>query len=190
MLSSLKEMRFPRTWLAYACFPLWLAKRALLVRRREAARAETRYPWWNEVAPRLIVGGIPFPGDLDALLAQGVGAVLSCCAEYLDDEDAYRAHGLAFFHERMLDDFPPRLRSLERAVTWASSEIAAGRTVYLHCAAGRGRSVSVALAYLVREQRLSTEEALARVRAARPLANPTWWQLRAVRAFEARVRAR
>src|SRR5258707_787116 len=67
VLSS-RPMRFPRTWLAYVCFPLWLTKRALLGWRREATRAgRTGGPWWNLVAPRLLVGGIPFPGDLDAL---------------------------------------------------------------------------------------------------------------------------
>lgn len=180
-------MRFPWTWLAVACFPLWITKRTLLAVKRWSAPESGPGAWWHEVAPNLVVGGIPFPSrrDVDALAALGTRAVLSCCGEYLDDEGAYRRLGIELTYVPTLDDFAVSEEKLARSVEWITARVRAGTKVYLHCAAGRGRSVSVALAYLVKEHGLTTDAALARVQSVRPAARPTPWQLRSVRRFEA-----
>jgi hypothetical protein len=179
-------VRFPWTPLACLLFPLWFLKRGLLGLRR----ARERDAWWSEVGPGLWVGGIPFPGDVDALRARGIDAVVSLCAEYLDDEAAYRERGIVFLHVPSIDDLSVPPAKLERAASWIAARVAERRTVYVHCAAGRGRSVATVLAYLVRERGLSTDEALAKVQAARPQAGPTPWQLAAVRRYERELRAR
>ncbi len=81
------------------------------------------------------------------------------------------------------DDLAARAEQLHEAVKWIDERVAVGDKVYVHCAAGRGRSVSVATAWLARRRGLTADEALARIQAARPAANPTPWQMRAVRDF-------
>ncbi|MBI3724727.1 dual specificity protein phosphatase family protein [bacterium] len=121
---------------------------------------------------------------MEALKAAGVGAILNCCAEYLDDEQACARAGVATARVPILDDSWPRRSSLERAIRWIDERVARGQKVYVHCAAGRGRSVTVAASWLVVRRGLTTAEAIARIRAARPAAGPTWWQRLAVRGIE------
>jgi protein-tyrosine phosphatase len=59
--------------------------------------------------------------------------------------------------------------------------------VLVHCWAGVSRSCALVAAYLIRAQRLPVEAALARVRAARPLANPNLGFRLQLHALERRV---
>ncbi len=180
-------MRFPWTPLALALFPLWALKRALLVWRRASIRRSSVDRWFDEVDPSLVVGGALFPGDMEELRARhGVRAVLSMCAEYRDDEHA----GVVMHRIPCHDDLAVSEPALLDAVRWIDERVASGEKVYLHCAAGRGRSVSVAVAWLVRRYRLSVDEALARIQSVRRAAKPTPWQLAAVRRLEDELRRR
>ncbi len=175
--------RFPGTALAYACLPLWLLKRGLLAFTRARIRRSSVHRWFDEVDPSLVVGGALFPGDADALHAAGVRAVLSLCAEYLDpDEDGARL-GLAMHRIPCIDDLAPSRDKLEEALGWIDARVALGEKVYVHCAAGRGRSVTVAVAWLVRARGLTVDESLARIQSVRRAAKPTPWQLKAARRF-------
>lgn len=56
---------------------------------------------------------------------------------------------------------------------------------YVHCKAGRGRSTTLVICYLVREMRMSPQEAYSFVRQKRPqvgLADGQWNAVREVRA--------
>jgi atypical dual specificity phosphatase len=183
-------MGFPRTLLAYVLFPLWLFKRWLLYRRRAFVLSSDVHHWFDEVDPSLVVGGALFPGDLEALKAKGVGAILNCCAEYLDDEDACARADVSTRRVAILDDFWIYQRDLEAGVAWIDARVAEGRKVYVHCAAGRGRSVSVATVWLARRHGIAAEEALKRIQKERRAANPTPWQMFSVRrAVAAKARA-
>jgi protein-tyrosine phosphatase len=66
----------------------------------------------------------------------------------------------------------------------------AGERVYVHCRAGWQRSAAVATAVLARREGIDVDEALRRIRARRPEAEPLphqaeglrrWWRLRAAR---------
>jgi len=176
-------MRFPWTPLAIALFPLWALKRTLLGWKRFMIRRSGRDRWFDEVDAALVVGGALFPGDLDALRALGVSSVLSLCAEYRDD-----AHPSVFMHRiPCYDDLAVSEERLDEAVRWIDERVGRGEKVYVHCAAGRGRSVSVVVAWLVKRYALTTDAALARVQSVRRAARPTPWQLAAVRRFEGRL---
>ena len=178
-------MKFPWTPLAIALFPLWALKRGLLSWRRFTVSRSSVDRWFDEVDPSLVVGGALFPGDLDALRARGVGAILSLCAEYVDPP----CDGLAMHRIAVHDDLPASAEQIKEGVRWIDERVAAGAKVYVHCAAGRGRSVSVACAWLVRRHGLSTDEALARIQAVRPCARPARWQIAAVRKLEPELRS-
>ena len=79
--------------------------------------------------------------------AWGIAAVVNMRAEA---DDA--AHGLALEHYLWLptvDDAVPSLEELQRGVDFIATQIAAGRGVYIHCAAGVGRAPLMAAAYLL-----------------------------------------
>jgi atypical dual specificity phosphatase len=175
--------RFPHTVLAYACLPLWLLKRGLLGFHRVRVRRSTVHRWFDEVDPSLVVGGAIFAGDAEALRAAGVGSVLSLCAEYLDPDEECARLGIVTHRIACHDDFAPTRVMLDEALRWIDARVALGHKVYVHCAAGRGRSVTVAIAWLARTRGLKIDEALARVRSVRRAAQPTPWQMRAARRY-------
>lgn len=172
-------MRFPWTRLALGLYPLWLLKRGLLGLRRWQLRRSTTDRWFDEVDPSIVVGGALFPGDLEALRAIGVKSVLSLCAEYRDDASPDVTMHRISCH----DDFAVPVPQLAEAVRWIDERVALGEKVYVHCAAGRGRSVSVVVAWLVKRRGLSVERALAQVQSVRRAARPAPWQLAAVRRY-------
>ena len=58
-----------------------------------------------------------------------------------------------------------------------------GELTYVHCKAGRGRSTTLVICYLIRQMRMSPEEAYAFVRTKRPqvcLAEGQWAAVREV----------
>ncbi len=177
-------MRFPGTLLATVFFPLWLLKKWMLVGRRWRLRGSSVDRWYDEIDAHLVLGGALFPGDMDALRKIGVASVLSLCAEYVDDPH----EGVVMHRISVHDDLAASREQLLEAVSWIDSRVEKGEKVYVHCAAGRGRSVSVACAWLVKRHDLGTDAALTRIQAVRRVAKPTPWQLRAVRRLEAELR--
>jgi hypothetical protein len=129
---------------------------------------------------RLLLCGKHFVGpDVDeAIAAVGATTVVCLCesSELAGRYDDYVAWLLAGgdgrglhrpvpdFHVAAADELHPLLDELEE-------RLAAGATVLLHCGAGIGRTGTVAAALLVRRG-AALEDALAAVRAARPMAGP------------------
>ena len=60
--------------------------------------------------------------------------------------------------------------------------------VVVHCQAGVSRSVSLVMAYLIRKQRLSYEEAFSQVQAKRAVANPNKGFVKQLRKFAEEVK--
>ncbi len=71
-------------------------------------------------------------------------------------------------HVPMIDHEPPDLASLERAASYVEDQVRQGRRVLVHCLAGQGRTMCVLAAYLIKERRVSAEEAIRILRSLRP----------------------
>ncbi len=63
--------------------------------------------------------------------------------------------------------FAPSLADLHRGVDFISQHVRSGR-VYVHCKAGRGRSTTLLLCYLVREAGMSPVGAFEFIKGKRP----------------------
>ncbi len=135
----------------------------------------------NEIASGLFLGRLPFPWERRGLKAAGVTAVLNLCWEF---PSVVTVPGVATISIPILDGCPPTRRqfreTVERVERWREE----GRVVLIHCAQGHGRSAIVSAAILnglglARD----ADEALTRIRAARPRANPSPAQIAALRAF-------
>ncbi|KAG6532953.1 hypothetical protein ZIOFF_006813 [Zingiber officinale] len=74
--------------------------------------------------------------------------------------------------------FAPSPVDIRRAVDFIHSNASCGRTTYVHCKAGRGRSTTIVLCYLVKYRNMTATAALEYVRSKRPrvLLAPSQWQ--------------
>ncbi|HLH65465.1 MAG TPA: dual specificity protein phosphatase family protein [Solirubrobacteraceae bacterium] len=144
-----------------------------------------------DVRERLSIGAYPIDADDVRLLAGlGVDRVLNLTqdGEYPPGARAAVALELsgAGITERRVpfEDFG-RLdaRSLQLAVEQTLAWLAGGHTVYVHCRAGRHRSVAVAAGVLALAEGVSLDDALAAVRRRRPGAAPLPHQLDDLRAW-------
>jgi protein-tyrosine phosphatase len=152
---------------------------------------------YAEVAPDLLMGAYPQDADdVGALRAEGVTRVFNLVQdrEYeLADGRAACAAALAEagIGERRLElmDYGGLLPGqLELAVAAVLGWLQDGQRVYLHCRAGWQRSAAVAAGVVALRDGVSLEEALARIRARKPTAEPLphqredllrWWRMRA-----------
>ncbi|XP_065623196.1 phosphatidylglycerophosphate phosphatase PTPMT1-like [Quercus suber] len=73
--------------------------------------------------------------------------------------------------------FAPSLNDICHAVNFIHENASCGRTTYVHCKAGRGRSTTVVICYLVQHKQMTPEAAYDYVRSIRPrvlLASSQW----------------
>lgn len=124
--------------------------------------------WWDVVDDNIILGALPFSRDVTRLQALGVGAVVNTCEEYSGPQAAYQQSEIEQLRIPTVDFTPPSLEHIERAVQFIDQQIARGKKVYVHCKAGRGRSATVVLCWLVANRHMTPEAAQAHLISCRP----------------------
>ncbi len=142
--------------------------------------------WWDTVEPHVILGALPLPWLVDDMARAGVRAVVNTCVEYGGPEKGYARHDIAQLRTPTLDFTPPTLADIERAVGYIQAHVEAKETVYVHCKAGRGRSATVVLCWLVAHRGMQPRQAQAALEAVRPHVNHGLWQRAVVQEFAAK----
>jgi len=87
------------------------------------------------------------------------------------------------------EDFCIPWEDVEKALAWMRAQVAHGKSLVVNCAQGKSRSGTMAVAYVMAKEKLPVAEALALVKARRPLIEPNPTFLRALQTFEARLHA-
>lgn len=149
-----------------------------------------------DVYDGLLVGALPLDeSDVRRLVSLGVTRVLNLVEdrEYVPTSRARVEAALehaGVVEQRLGSEDHGRLSEqlLEDASQLLNGWLDEGRTIYLHCRAGRQRSAAVAAAALARRERIDPEIALRRIQTRKPSALPlppqladlqAWWRTRA-----------
>jgi protein-tyrosine phosphatase len=128
----------------------------------------------------LYFGPSVHPTDLPRLHRVGISAILSLqesgrdlTAAAMERMRAACAPRIAF-HNVGIPDYDPRalITHLADALDLLTAAQANGGVVYVHCSEGINRAPSVALAHLVRVERLAVDDALREIRHADPGVRP------------------
>ena len=127
--------------------------------------------WWDEVDDDIVLGAFPFGSDVKHLAEIGVKAVVNTCEEYCGPVDEYKQHGIEQFRMPTVDFTHPSLEDVTAAVEFIQSHVAQGHRVYIHCKAGRARSATVAICWLMKSRGITKEEGQQILSQARPHIN-------------------
>lgn len=134
---------YPFRWLlARSMYYPWITHRLLM-------KHYLRPYWWSAVDETVILGALPVRPMVEALHAVGVRGVVNCCEEYDGSAALYAKYGMRQLRIPTIDFTCPTLEQLEEAIAFIKDCKARGEKVYVHCKAGKGRSATVVLCYLM-----------------------------------------
>jgi protein-tyrosine phosphatase len=120
---------------------------------------------WDELTPRVWIGGVLSEKEAAAAVRKGVTAVLDLTAEF---SEAAPFRSLIYKNIPLLDLTAPTLGQLEESAAFVDEQSKSG-VVYVHCKIGYSRTAGVAAAYLLRVGAVRTvSEAIEFVRRVRP----------------------
>jgi len=134
----------------------------------------------RQLRPHLYIGASVQPADIPRLHVAGITAILSLQQLGIDVPHAAAERMRRAcephirFHNVAIHDYDPAaiITAMPETLATLDALIGDGRVVYLHCSEGINRAPSVALAYLVRHERMDVDAALADVRRCDPGAKP------------------
>ena len=125
----------------------------------------TNFGWVIE--NKLAGSGLPVSKqEFDWLLKQGVKAIVTVREVPLPKE--WIDYSTGYMHLQVDDFGAPQPEEIDAAVRFIEKQIADNNPVMVHCAAGKGRTGVILAAYLVKNEGLSPQEAIDKIRAMRP----------------------
>lgn len=142
--------------------------------------------YWSQVDDTLILGCAPMsllnhPSKLHKL---GIRGVVNMCAEYGGPVSDYSSLGIKQLWLPTVDHFEPTLENMKDAVQFIKDCKSKGEKVYVHCKAGHGRAASIALCWMMHENKsVSSQELNALLRAKRKVRSTLYLQQN-VKSFE------
>ncbi len=140
--------------------------------------------WWDPINENIVLGALPFASDVKKLRDIGVGAVVNTCQEYEGPIEEYRRHNIVQMRMPTVDFTQPKLEDVKQAVQFIEKQIADGRRVYVHCKAGRARSATVVLCWLIKAKQMTANKAEALLLEKRPHVNRHLAERTVARDFE------
>ncbi|XVF52565.1 hypothetical protein PTKIN_Ptkin05aG0028600 [Pterospermum kingtungense] len=143
-------------------------------------KIQPEFRWWDRVDEFILLGAVPFPTDVPRLKEVGVRGVVTLNEQYetLVPTSLYQDYGINHLVIPTRDYcFAPSLTSICQAIDFIHRNASCGQTTYVHCKAGRGRSTTIVLCYLVHYKQMTPVAAYDYVRSIRPrvrLASSQW----------------
>lgn len=140
-------------------------------------------PVWqySRITPNLYVGGQHV--NVEGMDLEGITAIVNMREEHYSDEKR-GIGGKRHLHLATRDNTPPSLEALDKGADFIHQEINTGGKVYIHCGVGIGRAPSMAAAYLIKYENMTTASAMALITKTRPFIHLTKKQYQQLQTFE------
>jgi atypical dual specificity phosphatase len=149
-------------------------------------KIQSDFRWWDRVDEFILLGAVPFPAHVPCLKELGVRGVVTLNEPYetLVPSSLYFDHGIEHLVIPTRDYlFAPSYGDICQAVEFINENGLKGKTTYVHCKAGRGRSTTIVLCYLVEHKQMMPDAALEYVRSIRPRVRLAAAQWQAVKQY-------
>lgn len=167
-------------WIRWAFIPFLAAVRLY----NYWSRRNDKVAAIHQIAPHLYVSRRLLRSDLDVLHANGINCIVDVTAEFAGLESAMTDKQFEYLSIPVLDHKVPKYRKLRHALNWIDTQISQSRSVVVHCALGRGRSVFVVAAYLLSQNPdMSVEQVLQQINSVRSSARLNRRQVRALQSM-------
>lgn len=136
-----------------------------------------KFRWYDRVDENVVLGALPFRSMVEQLkVDENIGGVVCCNEQYELDALAEIARkrdwedaNIAYHHIPMRDFTGCASTSdLQLALKFMSQITSNGKSIYVHCKAGRSRSASVAVCYLMHQYDFTQEKAINTIKNIRP----------------------
>ncbi|NLQ17976.1 hypothetical protein HGG82_10085 [Marinomonas sp. M1K-6] len=135
------------------------------------ARSNDTVPALQKIDEGLYLARRLFPSDIHDIKNANISAVLDVTAEFSSLNWVSFQTDIDYLNIPILDHSVPSDTQIQRALNWIHTHRKTGRSVVIHCALGRGRSVFMMAAYLLSQHPTSSpDEIMKKVRAARQTA--------------------
>lgn len=144
--------------------------------------------WWDRVDDVVVLGAMPLRSDVPGLAAAGVRGVVNTCQEYAGPQKEYTTAGIEQLRIPTTDFTPPSLNDVEKAVAFMNRFTSQGKSVYVHCKAGRARSATVVICWLIANRGLTPEAAQQLLLEKRPHVHRRLFERQVVKDFAAKHR--
>jgi diacylglycerol kinase family enzyme len=167
-------------WIRWVFIPFLLGAKIYNAR---AIRKDKVIPI-QQIDSNLYVSRRLFPSDISFLESQDIRCIVDVTAEFVGIESVMTDDRFHYFNMPVLDHKAPKINELKHTLNWIDTQINQSRSVVVHCALGRGRSVFVVAAYLLaKNPSLSVEEALTKINDVRSTARLNKLQLNTLTAI-------
>ena len=123
---------------------------------------------WNWIDDWVLLGAMPIRRNFIDLQSMNVGGVVNLCDEPCYAASLPQRYRIELLCLPTMDYHCPTVEQLVEGLRFIERMRVLGKKCYLHCKAGRGRSATLALCYLMQTRHLRASEALAALAAARP----------------------
>lgn len=114
--------------------------------------------WWSPITPHIVLSAIPLSNHLQTLKDEKINSVLTILEDFEVEEGLvtpissrdWKESNIEHYHLCVQDFFGVPSNKIHEGVVWMHGQITQNKKVLVHCKAGRGRSATAVISYLLK----------------------------------------